>query len=133
MSSSESDISNDSDSHSWNSEDRYSAVEVEEKSETLGACAAAGIADVDDEFDNDEGHQFDPVADEAYTAEYRRDIAETREEERRLIRLFEGVETLESWYVLPYIDSIQTWAQVKSDLQNIIVIHHQLRFLQVGY
>ena len=132
MSSSESDISNDSDSRSYNSEDRYSADEVQEESETLGACAAASIADVDDEdeFENDEGpHQFDSVADEAYTAEYRRDIAETREEENRLIRLFEGVETLESWYVLPYIDSIQTWAQVKSDLQNIIVIHHQLRFL----
>ena len=48
------------------------------------------------------------MADEAYTAEYRRDIAETREGERRLIRRFEGVEPLESWYVLPYIDSIQT-------------------------
>lgn len=40
MSSSDSDISNDSDSHSYNSEEHYSAVEVEEESETLGACAA---------------------------------------------------------------------------------------------
>ena len=59
----------------------------------------------EDEFDNDEGpHQFDPVADETYIADYRRDIAETREEERRLMRCFESVEPLESWYVLSRID-----------------------------
>ncbi len=105
MSSSESDISNDSDRSSYDSEEHYSAVEVEEESETLGACAAPGLPNVDDvdddDFDDDEGpHQFDPVADEAYTAAYRREVAEAREEDHRLMRRFEGVEPLESWYVL---------------------------------
>ena len=111
MSSSESDVSNDSDRRSYDSEENFSAVEVEE--ETLDACGVAGIAIAGDEddFDNDEGpHEFDPVADEAYTTAYRREVAEAREEDLGLMRRFDGVEPLESWYVLlvlSYLDSIR--------------------------
>ena len=101
MSSSESNFSHDSDRDGYKSAERYLAVEVKEDSKTLGACVAERMADAeDDDFENDEGpDQFDPVAEEAFTAAYRREVAEAKEGDRRLRRRFEDIEPLESWYV----------------------------------
>ena len=110
MLSPESDFSHDNDGDSHDSGENFSDVEVEEESETLGACAAEGMVNTDDgdNSNNDEGpHQFDPVADEAYTAAYRREVAEAREEDRRLMCRFEGVEPLDSWYVLLIFPTIR--------------------------
>ena len=101
MSSSESNFSHDSDRDGYKSAERYLAVEVKEDSKTLGACVAERMVDAeDDDFENDEGpNQFDPVAEEAFTAAHRREVAEAREGDCRLTRRFEGIEPLESWYV----------------------------------
>ncbi len=100
MSSSESSISSESDSIS-NQSDEFYALEVEEEG-IEGARAGANRPkstdqDVDVDEDEDGPHQFDPLADEAFIAEYERDIEERGEEERRLLRSFEGAEPLESW------------------------------------
>ena len=75
------------------------AVEAEEESKTLGTCAAEGMADVDD----DKGlHHNSTLAERSLHCciSARREVAEAREEDRRVINRFGGVDPLESWYVL---------------------------------
>ncbi len=96
MSSTDSSISSVSDDELYQSDD-FSAVEVEENGGSQAAASDRPNSN-GDEFDDDEGpHQFDPLADESFTAEYEREREEREEEERRLTRRFEGIDPLICW------------------------------------
>ena len=55
----------------------------------------------DDEYDSEEGpYGVEPLADEEYLGNYNRVVREQAQEEERLTRHFQGIESLVSWCVL---------------------------------
>ena len=80
-----------SDDHSFDGPDEYEVQYDEER-----AAVAQPTSDVD--CNNAVGlHQYDPFADEAFTAAYVQEMKIRGEDDQRLIRRFEGREATDAW------------------------------------
>ena len=80
-----------SDDHCFDGPDEYEAEYDEER-----AAVAEPTSDVD--CNKAVGlHQYDPLADEAFTAAYVQEMEIRGEEDQRLIRRFEGREATDAW------------------------------------
>ena len=80
-----------SDDHSFDGPDEYEVEYDEER-----AVVAEPTSDVD--CNKAVGlHQYDPFADEAFTAAYVQEMKIRGEDDQRLIRRFEGREATDAW------------------------------------
>eukprot|EP00794_Sanderia_malayensis_P002213 gene2213-biopygen1979 len=94
MSSSDSSFKSDSELYSPDSPEEY-----EDGEDAIAGADRVDKTD-DSESDDDVGpDRFDPVADDSFTARYESEVREKQDDERALLKRFNGIEPLSSWFL----------------------------------